>query len=271
MKTISPTAYRRSQCLAVSLALFLTIVIAPVIAFGAPRPTPTPTPEPQLDLAVAATVMQHAIAKYQTTATPKLESADLIFKVTSGKQIGVGFSFWIITFGATRTEIDVRTVSFNYKVPGSDKPAQSPSPAATTPTMTPTLSPTATPASVTAQFNKELFDVNTLANLDLESFAEKDINLLAASVATRSGYQAPNMKKFQDDLTKAIDAAAKAARETPKIGGAEFQTFAVSIDYSVKWEGSGSASIPVFSVLTIGPKGSISRDTAHTLKLTFRK
>jgi hypothetical protein len=267
MKTTSLAPYRRLRSASVGSILSIFLLAAPILAFGAPRPAPSTAPasEPKLDLTVAAAVVQHAIAKYQTKASPKLESADLTFKVTSGKAGGVGFSFWIITIGFSTSETKVQTVSFSYKVPGSDKPA------AATPTATPTLSPGTLSPEVTTQLNREFLDIKMLGNLDIEAFAEKDVNMMAESLATRSGYRAPNMKQFEDDLVKAIDGAAKAVRETPNIGGAEFQTFSVTIDYSVKFEGSGSASIPVFSVLTIGPKGSISRDTAHSLKLTFRK
>lgn len=265
MKTTSTATYFRPRAAAVGSLLSILFLTAPIVAFAAPRPTPSAAPasEQKLDLSVAAAVIQHAIAKYQSNSSPKLESADLAFKVTSGNTLGVGFSFWIITIGASRTESEVQTVAFNYKVPDSNKPGQSATPAGT--------SPTPTPPGVTTQINREFLDMKTLENLDIKAFAEKDVNLLAESIATRSGYRAPNVKKFEESLTKAIDGAAKAAQETPKIGGAEFQTFAVTIDYSVKFEGSGSASIPVFQVLTIGPKGSVSRDSAHSLKLTFRK
>jgi hypothetical protein len=273
MKTTLLETLRRSQSGRGRWLLLIFLLAAPLIAFGAPRPTPSasPAPEQKLELAVAATVIQHAIARYQTKGIPKLESADLTFKVTSGKTIGGSFTFWIITIGATTTETKVQTVAFNYKVPGSDRSTPSSPPVTASPKPAPTLTPTATPAEVTTQFNKEFLDVNTLTNLDIESFAEKDVNIMAQSVAALNGSRAPNVKQFEDSLIALIDEAAKAAEKTPKIGGAEFQTFAVSIDYSVKFEGSVGASIPVLQVLTIGPKASFNRDTAHTLKLTFRK
>jgi len=267
MKITTRAIYLRPRAATVGSLLAFLILTAPIIAFGGPRPTPpaTSTSEPKLNLAVAAGVIQHAIAKYQTKASPKLESAELTFKVTSGDTIGIGFSFWIITIGASKTETKVQTVAFTYKVPGSDKPS------APSPTAAPTLSPGSAASDVTTQLKSEVLNLKMLANLDIEAFAEKDVNMLAESLATGSGNHAPNMAQFEDSLTKAIDGAAQATRETQNIAGAEFQTFSVTIDYSVKFEGSGSASIPVFSVLTVGPKGSISRDTAHSLKLTFRK
>jgi hypothetical protein len=108
-----------------------------------------------------------------------------------------------------------------------------------------------------------------LANIDINTLAATDPNALAERVARPTGSKPPPMQKFQEELLKAIEGAAKAAKDVPEIGPTKFQNFSVTIDYSVKFEGSGSASIPVFTALTIGPKGSINRETAHSLKLTF--
>jgi hypothetical protein len=256
MKTTPLVCYRRLGSTGTLPMLAIFAFMAPTTGFGASAQS-----APKLELAVAAAVVQHAVAKYQTRSSPKLESAELTFKVASGNSVGVGISFWIITIGASRTETNVQTVTFSYKVPpDSDKP--SPSPASI---------PSASPWPETPTLNRELLGLKTLENLNLEAFADKDVNQLAAAVTERGGYHPPDVKEFQDGLIKAIDGAAKAARETPRIGGAVFQTFAVTIDYSVKFEGTGSAMFPVFQMIMLGPKGSISRESTHSLKLVFTK
>jgi hypothetical protein len=126
----------------VLLAVALTV---PILAHAAPRSTPKPqqSSAPKLPLDVAAAIVQQAVAKYQTRTTrPKLDSAELTFKVTSGVSGGFSVSFWIITIGATVTETDVQTVSFSYKVPEPAKPGNaSATPTTTAPESPPTLNP----------------------------------------------------------------------------------------------------------------------------------
>ncbi len=250
--------------------LVMLALMTPAMVNAAPRPSPKPKPKPEatpgMQLVVAAGVIQQAIAKYQTTTTePKLDSAELTFKVTSGGSIGMAINFWIITIGASVTQSEVQTVAFSYKVPASVKPPTSPAPGTSSPTATPKGSPAGNlnPEFVQAE------SLDFLNKLDINSLAETNPNMLAESLAASTGRRAPKVDKFQEKLLGAIKDAAKAAKEVPKIGGADFQSFTVTIDYSVKFEGSGSATVPVLTILSIGPKGSINRESAHSIKLVF--
>jgi len=229
-------------------------------AANAPQDNTTP----KLPLSVAAAIVQQALAKYQTrTTNPKLDSAELTFKVSTGVSGGFSVSFWIITIGASRTETDVQTVSFSYKVPEPNKPGNP-----TLPSPTPTIGASESPSTLNPKFARQLSE-EFLKNIDINTLAATDANALAENVARSTGSKAPPMNKFQDELLKAIEGAAKAAKEVPDIGPTKFQNFSVTIDYSVKFEGSGEAKIPVFTALTIGPRGSLNRETAHSLELTF--
>jgi len=259
---------RKSPITSVLLVTAAMIALGlPVSGFGQiPRRTASPSkPQqdtaPKLPLPVAAAIVQQALAKYQTrTTSPKLDSAALTFKVTSAVSGGFGVSFWIITIGATATETDVQTVSFSYKLPEPAKPGN--------PSATPTTTAPESPPTLNPEIAREISE-KFLANVDINTLAATDPNALAEKVAGPTRTKPPKVNKFQEELLKAIEGAAKAAKETPEIGSTKFQNFSVTIDYSVKFEGSGSASIPVFTALTIGPKGSINRETAHSLKLTF--
>ena len=106
--------------------------------------------------------------------------------------------------------------------------------------------------------------------MNIDSLAAASPNELAEKVAS-PGHTPPKVDQFSEKLVKAIQEAAIAADKVPKMGTAEFQTFTVEIDYAVKFEGSASGTIPVLTILSIGPKGTINREFAHTIKLTFSK
>jgi hypothetical protein len=251
--------------------LAITLALIPVSALPAPRPAGRATPKPEtnhhnLSLAVAAAIVQKAIADYQTsTSDPKLKSADITFKVTSGGSLGGSITFWIFTIGMTKTDTEIQEVSFSYEVPDPTKPPASPSAVSTPPSQTAStppewtaLNPEVAQAESERFFNQLSFD--TLAQTKNSTVVEK---------ATPKGGLQPDMDKFEQKLVMAIREAAKASKKVRAIGLAKFKSFAVTIEYSVKLEGSGSVSVPVFTIVTIGPKGNINHETAHSLKLVF--
>jgi hypothetical protein len=248
----------------------LGAAIIAVPAYGAPHATPRPNARPQptpLPLTVAAALVQQAIAIYQTSDSgPKLDSADLTFKVTSGTSEGVGFTFWIFTFGVTATQTEMEQVTFSYKVPAPAKPVGSPSATPTGAVASPT------PANTIATLSPEIREQEAekfAQGLDINSLAAISSNELAEKVGPSRRGPSPNVTEFQKKLIAAIRDAAMAAKRVKKLGIAEFQSFTVQIDYTVKIEGSASGNIPVLTVLSIGPKGTMNHETAHSIKLVF--
>ena len=72
--------------------------------------------------------------------------------------------------------------------------------------------------------------------MDINSLAETNPNALAEKLAAPTGIRPPKVDKFQEKLVKAIQDAAKASKEVPKIAvWRKFQTFTVQIDYTVKF------------------------------------
>ena len=268
MKTIVNITY-------VAFALFALTCFSAVVATSSyaagPLKTSTPKPqqsnEPRLELRVAAGIVQQAIAKYQSTGSgPKLDSAELTFKVTSGASVGGGVTFWIITIGATVTGTEVQQVGFTYKVP---KPSVSPSPVANPSATMPSAS-TTSPGFSMLNADVARQEAQRFAEMNITSLVESSPNSLAKQL-TSPGHSPPEVDQFSQKLVKAIQDAAIAANKVPKMRIAEFQSFTVEIDYTVKYEGTASGTIPVLTVLSIGPKGTINREFAHTIKLTFSK
>jgi len=80
-------------------------------------------------------------------------------------------------------------------------------------------------------------------------------------------------KKPEEDvkeaLAKTIAAAATAVQnsDTEKL---KFKKLAVTIQFGVKWDGSGGVSIPI-SIVTIGPNVDYNKNTVHSVKVVFGK
>jgi hypothetical protein len=255
------------------LSRFFALLIVAAIAlpaYASPHRTPRSGAKPQptpLPLTVAAALVQQAIAIYQTSESgPKLDSAELTFKVTSGTAEGIGLTFWIFTFGVTSTQTEMEQVAFSYKVPAPTKPGGSPSPAPSAAAAGPT--PSNAVSTLSPEFREQ--EAQKFAQkLDINALAETNPNALAENLSPHRNGRGPDLTEFQKRLVAAIRDAAKAANKVPKLGIAEFQNFSVEIDYTVKIEGSASGNIPVLTVLSIGPKGTINRETAHSIKLVF--
>ena len=134
LRTIPNSNSYFARCLNVFVAAVMatSIYASSLSETSAQKPQPN---EPRLELPVAAAVVQHAIAKYLKSGSgPKLDTAELTFKVTSGASAGAGFTFWIFTVGATITGTEVQQVGFTYKVPKAPaSPSPVASPSATTP------------------------------------------------------------------------------------------------------------------------------------------
>ncbi|PYK38485.1 MAG: hypothetical protein DME49_07880 [Verrucomicrobia bacterium] len=198
-------------------------------------------------------VVQKTVAEYQAALSPKLDAAEFTFKVQTENAQGISVGAWIITVGFARTEGNSIDVTFNYQVP-----TPSPTPAA--------------PKPPTPQLDIKSFSntINMLSAADIQTLAEaplKDfVDILAAGTKTPK----IDMKKFHDQLLDAIKGAAQAVQDAPAIGKVEFEKFAITLLYSIKYEGSGAASIPVFSFLSIGPKISASQNSTQSVKLTFK-
>ena len=252
MKRSSPSA-------AVLLTLSATVIALglPTSAFGQiPRRSTTPAKpakppaESPMPLKVAAGVVQKTVAEYQTTtdSLPKLDSAELDFKVQTEGVLGGGVGlFAIFTIGVSRTEAHVIDVTFSYSVP---KPTSSPGP-----------KPPGADRS---------FAITDLGVMDINTLAQADINMFANALAADTATPKVDIKKFHDELFTAITNAAKSVKDVPSIGDAKFEKFAVTIDYSVKWEANASGSIPVFSFLTVNPKLGASQNSVHSVKLIFK-
>jgi hypothetical protein len=204
-----------------------------------------------MPLKVAAGVVQKTLAEYQKNAESllKLDSAEFDFKVQTEGVVGGGIGIpMIFTIGASRTEAHVTDVTFTYSVP---KPTPSPGP------RPPGADRSFTMTDVSAM------DINTLADTNINMFA----NALASGTTTPK----VNVEKFHQELLKAITNAAQTVKDVPSIGGAKFEKFAFTIEYSVKWEGNASGNIPVFSFLTVAPKLGGSINSVHSVKLVFPK
>jgi len=249
---------RRSPVATVLLVIGAMIALGlPTSGFGQiPRRTATPTKptkppaESPLPLKVAAGVVQKTVAEYQTKADslPKLESAELDFKVQTEGVVGGGIGiFAIFTIGVSRTEAHVNDVTFSYSVPK------------------PTPSPGAKPPGPDRSFT-----ITDLGAMDINTLAQADINMFANALAADTTTPKVDVKKFHDELFTAITNAAKSVKDVPSIGDAKFEKFAVTIEYSVKWEGNASGNIPVFSFLTVTPKLGASQNSVHSVKLIFK-
>ena len=127
------------------------------------------------------------------------------------------------------------------------------------------------PTSV-GYFNGFLF-----AALDRSPYQDRNgclvpnINTFANTLASGTTTPKVNIDKFHYELLKAIINAAQAVKDVPSIGGADFEKFAVTIEYSVKWEGNASGDIPVFSFLTVTRELGGNLNSVHSVKLVFRK
>jgi hypothetical protein len=85
----------------------------------------------------------------------------------------------------------------------------------------------------------------------------------AGLLATR---KAPELK---DTLARTIQSAAAAVKTAGTLGELSLTKVAVSIQYGVKWEGSGGGSVPVFTFITVGLSGAEAKDTVQSVSLTF--
>jgi len=257
MKITLPSKSNRSQIICARICLSLLASTIPLSTFGAPPAKPAkPAPsEPPLPLKVVVGVVQKTVAEYQAALSPKLDAAEFTFKVQTENAQGISIGAWIITVGFTRTEGNSIDVTFNYQVP-----TPSPTPAAPGPKPP-------TPQLDIKSFSNNInmlaaVDTQTLANAPLKDF----VDILAAGTKTPK----IDMQKFHDRLLDAIKGAAQAVQDAPAIGKVEFEKFAITLLYSVKYEGSGAASIPVFSFLSIGPKVSANQNSTQSVKLTFK-
>jgi hypothetical protein len=110
--------------------------IAPEDACGAPKPaTATASdnknakdqPENTADLAAVVQLVDHALKCYQALSKdldplqpkglPKISSAIMDFKTTTGKTIGFSFSIFVFKIGASREKDITHDISFTYGVP----------------------------------------------------------------------------------------------------------------------------------------------------------
>jgi len=240
----------------VVIALALSISVFGQIPRRSPPTTTNASAGSPMPLKVAAGVVQKTLAEYQVNAKSplKLDSAEFDFKVQTEGSGGLGFGIPLIfTIGASRTEDHVTDVTVTYSVP---KP--SPSSGASSPSPGP-------------QGAERPFTMLNFSALDIKTLADTNINAFANTLA--SGTTTPQVKvdKFHDDLLKAITNAAQSVKDVPSIGGARFEKFAVTIEYSVKWEGNAAGNIPIFSFLTVAPKLGASLNSVHSIKLVFPK
>jgi hypothetical protein len=237
-----------------------------ISTFGQPIYTPTPrrtaSPAEQkkppaqskspLPLKVASGVVQKTLAEYQKKAEaeslPKLDSAEFNFKVQTEVMVGGGISVWIFTLGASRTEGHVNNFTFTYSVP---KPSPSPGPK--------------------SPGGNRSFSITDVGAMDINTLADTDINVFADALAAGTTTPKVDVEKFDQELLKAITDAAQTVKDVPSIGNAEFKEFAVTIEYSVKYEGNASGNIPIFSFLMVTPKLGANRNSVHSVKLVFKK
>ncbi len=83
------------------------------------------------------------------------------------------------------------------------------------------------------------------------------------------GLESLEPQDLKDALAQAIEAAAIAVQNSDT-DALKFKKLAVSINFGVKWDGNGGVSIPV-SLVTIGPNVDISKNSVHSVKVTFGK
>lgn len=244
----------------------ITVGLA-ISTFGQPIYTPTPRrtaspvkqkkppaqPQSPLPLKVASGVVQKALAKYQKEAEslpiplPILDSVEFDFKVQTEVVEGGGIGVWIFTIGASKTQGHVNDFTFTYSVP------------------TPTPSPR--PKSPGADRSFSITDVGAM---DINTLADTDINVFADALASKTTTPKVDVEKFYQELLQAITDAAQTVKDVPLIGDAKFDKLAVTIEYSVKYEGNVSGNIPVFSFLMVTPKISANRNWVHSVKLVFK-
>jgi len=110
--------------------------IAPDDVCGAPKPATATTsekknvkdqPEDTADLAAVVQLVDHALKCYQALSKdldplqpkglPKISSAVMDFKTTTGKTLGFSFSIFVFKVGASREKDVTDDVSFTYSIP----------------------------------------------------------------------------------------------------------------------------------------------------------
>jgi hypothetical protein len=116
--------------------------IVPEDACGAPKPATgiasenknaKEQPEDTADLAAVVQLVDHALKCYQAVSKdldplqpkglPKISSAVMDFKTTTGKTVGFSFSVFVFKVGASREKDVTHDVSFTYSIPKAILPA----------------------------------------------------------------------------------------------------------------------------------------------------
>ena len=134
--------YARSIVLSVGLLIGCTTSIAqqkaivtedvcsapkPAVATSSKSDTVNAQPAGTVDLAAVVQLVDHALKCYQALSKdldplqpkglPKISSAIMDFKTTTGKTVGFSFSIFIFKIGASREKDVTDDVSFTYSVP----------------------------------------------------------------------------------------------------------------------------------------------------------
>ncbi len=73
--------------------------------------------------------------------------------------------------------------------------------------------------------------------------------------------------QLKDALAQALEAAAAAVKNS-NTEQLQFKKLAVTIQFGVKWDGSGGVNIPV-SLVTVGPNVDVNKNPVQSVKVVF--